>query len=138
MTSFRALLFSGRWSRSLISGCKTRPASYQRLGPRQLPSLCSPASPGVSLQVSSTVVLPAEHKGSAVPKEPKVTVEESRFIECFQQLHWLRCGQGGQHPSGKFQLFLFRRDIRDGRQTLDMVPGLARMNNFCFCCLRFF
>ena len=33
-----------------------------------------------------------EHKVSAVPNGLKVTVQETRFIECFQQLHWLQNG----------------------------------------------
>ena len=102
VTSFRALLFSDGWSGSLISGWETRPApnNSSALG-SSFPFVCL-ANPWVLLQLSSTVVLQAEHKVRAVPKEPKVTVEESRFIECFQQLHWLQYRQECLHPSGKF------------------------------------
>lgn len=49
-------------------------------------------------------ILQEEHKVNAVPKELKVMVQESRFIECFRQLHWLQCRQECLClcPSGKF------------------------------------
>lgn len=50
-------------------------------------------------------VLQDEHKVSAVPKELKVTVQESRFIECFQQLHWLQCRQECLRPRANSSCF---------------------------------
>lgn len=38
-------------------------------------------------------VLQDEQQLCAAPKELKVTVQDWRFIECFQQLHWLQCRQ---------------------------------------------
>lgn len=45
------------------------------------------------------------HKVSVVPKGLEVTVQETRFIECFQQLHRLQRRKECLCPSGKFWLF---------------------------------
>ena len=46
--------------------------------------------------------LQEEQKVSVVPKELKVMVQETRFIECFQQLHWRPSRKECLCPSGKF------------------------------------
>lgn len=133
----RLQLFSGSWNENLISGWENQ----------HYLSLCSPGK-DVGYRIPQLLGLAAslidgslqdEHKVSAVPKGPKVMVPETRFIDCFQQLHWLQWREKCLCPCGKFQLVFFfpQRDVWDGEQTLDTVPGLVKMNNSYLYCLQF-
>lgn len=84
VASFRAVLWRPEWELDFWLG---KPAASFPLFTWQRCRMLEPLGFAASLIYRG---LQDEHKVSAVPTGPKVTVLEMRFIECFQQLHWLQ------------------------------------------------
>lgn len=142
VTSFSALLFSGGWNVSLISGWENATQLLTTIQASAAPfSLftwqgCWTQSPWVLLQVSSTAVcrmnikweLPQRAEGHGTgdkihrvfPTAPSAPVQERIHVSQWQVL----------------VVFSFWRDVWDGKQTLDTEPALVRVNNSCLYCLQ--